>query len=392
MSIRLGDYLKENFGERWTHFRAAVAFIKRSGVRHIAPMLADFARTGQVEIIAGIDHEGTSFEGLRDLWSAVSPKGRIIVFHNRLPFTFHPKVYLFKSPAAADVLIGSGNLTEGGLFTNYEAGLRVFLDLSDSKQAAILQSIEQVLDTWADPFTGTASILDDTLLTRLAALNLVPSEAVTSPDPRDIDQHKKRTQFGHTVLPFAARAEPPAPPVPLPITDSVVSPSEIRGTTAAAGISQPNEFGVTGFVMTLQRTDVSVGQITARTSKRSPEIFIPLIARDAEPEFWGWPDDFVRSPRPPHPHSRANVRVRLLGMVISATIMTWPPKRDFRLRSAALRRAGKIGDLLRMEKVDRAADYEYDVEVISQGSSHHSMYLALCRHSVRNSEKRYGYY
>ena len=80
-SNRLGDYLKGNLSGRWTHFRAAVAFVKRSGTRHVAPALADFARTGHVEIIAGIDHRGTSAEGLQDLLEAVSPKGRVIVFH-----------------------------------------------------------------------------------------------------------------------------------------------------------------------------------------------------------------------------------------------------------------------------------------------------------------------
>ena len=110
-SNRLGDFLKDNLAGRWTHFRAAVAFVKRSGVRHVAPALTAFVRTGHAEIIAGIDHRGTSGEGLRDLLHAVSPRGRIIVFHNRLPFTFHPKAYLFKSPAAAEVLVGSGNLT-----------------------------------------------------------------------------------------------------------------------------------------------------------------------------------------------------------------------------------------------------------------------------------------
>lgn len=122
-SGRLGDYLKDNLRGEWTHFRAAVAFVKRSGVRHVAPGLVEFSRTGHVEIIAGIDHQGTSFEGLEELLGAVSPRGRVIVFHNRLPFTFHPKVYLFKSPATADVMIGSGNLTVGlpSVISVYEA-------------------------------------------------------------------------------------------------------------------------------------------------------------------------------------------------------------------------------------------------------------------------------
>lgn len=397
VSARLGDYLKSNFSEDWTHFRAAVAFIKRSGVQHVAPALAEFARTRHVEIIAGIDHQGTSLEGLKDLLGAVSPKGRIVVFHNRLPFTFHPKVYLFKSPIAADVMIGSGNLTEGGLFTNYEAGLRVILDVSDPMQAALLQSIEQVLDAWANPLAGTASVLDDNLLAQLAALNLVPSETVR--DSR-LGSNEDDGNADDTDLPFAPRTVPRAPSVLMPVGDSDIASYEIQNTEPVVGISQPNELGATGFVMTLQRTDVSVGQITAKASRRSPEIFIPLVARDAVPEFWGWPDDFVKSSRPPHPRSRANVRIRLLGEIVSATIMTWPPKRDFRVRSAALRRAGNVGlrragnvgDILRMEKVGLASGYDYDVEVIAQGTSRHSVYLARCRNTVRNSEKKYGYY
>ena len=391
-SGRLGDFLKDNLCGEWTHFRAAVAFVKRSGVRHVAPGLAEFARTGHVEIIAGIDHQGTSFEGLNDLLGAVSPRGRIIIFHNRLPFTFHPKIYLFKSPAAADVLIGSGNLTEGGLFTNYEAGLRVLLDLGDSRQAAFLQSMEQVLDTWADLSSGTAYVLDDTLLARLASLDLVPSETVNGSGSGGVEQGANKTRLGHSGSPFAARAEPRAPVIPPPVTDPVASSNEVRVASATAGTPQPHVSGVTGFVMTLQRTDVSVGQVTARASQRSPEVFIPLVARDAEPEFWGWPDAFVRSSRPPHPLSRTNVRMRLLDEVISVTIMTWPPKRDFRLRSSALRRAGNVGDVLRIEKVESPTDYEYDVEVIAEGTSRHSEILALCRHAVRNSQKRYGYY
>ena len=84
--------------------------------------------------------------------------------------------------------------------------------------------------------------------------------------------------------------------------------------------------------------------------------------------------------------------MRLLNEVISVTIMTWPPKRDFRLRSSALRRAGNVGDILRIEKVESPTDHEFDAEVIARGTSRHSETLALCRHAVRNSQKRYGYY
>lgn len=392
-SNRLGDYLKDGLSGSWTHFRAAVALVKRSGTRHVARALADFARAGHVEIIAGIDHQGTSVEGLQDLLEAVSPKGRVVIFHNRLPFTFHPKIYLFKSPIAAEVMIGSGNLTEGGLFTNYEAALRLSLDLSDPERAALLRSIEKILDTWADPATGTARVLDDALLVRLTALGLVPSEASTASEFGDVERDDDRTRSRRIDLLFATHAESRAPPFPNPATALAASLEESdRATTPSPPAPESPGLGVTGFVMTLQRTDVGVGQTTAGTTRRSSEIFIPLAARDAEPDFWNWPGGFTPDPRRSYKFDRHAVRMRLDGEIVSVNMMIWPVKRDFRLRSESLRSAGDAGDVLRMEKVDPTAGYEYDAEVIPPGTSRHLAYLARCRQSVRNSRKKDGYY
>ena len=307
---------------------------------------------------------------------AVSPSGRVIIFHNRLPFTFHPKVYLFKSSLAADIIIGSGNLTEGGLFTNYEASLRISLDLNNPKQGVILRSIEQVLDTWSDSSAGTAHVLDSSLLDQLAAAGLVPLEASMALDLADVEKDDERTRSSPDRSLFAARSEHRAPPVARQAPDA-------RPLIA---------FGALGFVMTLQRTDVGVGQATTGTSRRSPEIFIPLAARNANPDFWNWPSAFTPDPQRSGKLDRTGVRMRLGGEIVTVNMMTWPVKHDFRLRCEALRSAGNIGDILRMEKVDPSTGYEYYVEVIPEGTSQHPTYLTLCRNSVRNSMKRYGYY
>lgn len=119
-SDRLGEFLVRNLKSSWRELRVAVAFVKSSGTKHIFEDLSNFAQGAKVEIIAGIDHQGTSREGLKELLDAVRPHGKIVVFHNPVPSTFHPKLYLFRDDRKAEVLIGSGNLTEGGLFTNYE--------------------------------------------------------------------------------------------------------------------------------------------------------------------------------------------------------------------------------------------------------------------------------
>lgn len=369
---RLGDYLKANLSGSWTQFRAAVAFVKHSGTKHIASLLNAFAKENQVEIIVGIDHRGTSFEGLSDLMQAVAPHGRVIVFHNRLPYTFHPKIYLFKSDTAAEVVLGSGNLTEGGLFTNYEAAFRLSFDLTDSLEAVRLRSIESVLNAWADPTRGTAQVLDELLLDRLGTLGLVPKEALAAAEMRDAMASQP---IGETEPLFAAQTEQCAP------------------STPRAKEAHKPKTGTKGFVMTLQHVDVSVGQTATGTSRRSPEIFIPLAARDANPGFWQWPNAFTPDPSRRGKRDRSGVPMRLGGQIISVNMMTWPDKRDFRLRSEALRSAGSIGDILKMERVDALAhDFEYYVEIVPKGTTQFPVYRALCTEPVRNSNKLYGYY
>lgn len=388
---RLGDYLKDNLSKPWTDFRAAVAFVKRSGTRHISAPLSEFAGAGRVEFIVGIDHRGTSAEGLGDLLRAVSPRGRVIVFHNRLPITFHPKIYLFKSEIAADAIIGSGNLTEGGLFTNYEAACRLSLDLGVPRDAALLESIERVLDSWTDPSNGISHVLDDRFLALLTSMRVIPSEAVAAPDTGNLDLDEHESRSAPAEFPFRVRAEPRAPAVPThsaAMREVLSTPADrIQTASEHSRIADP-----AGFVMTLQQTDVGVGQASAGTSRRSPEIFIPLAARDANPDFWGWPHAFTEDTSKRGKLDREGVRMRLAGDIIVVNMMTWPDRHDFRLRSEALRSAGNIGDVLRIEKVGPAADYEYYVEIIPEETSQYPIYRSRCNRSVRNSRKKYGYY
>ena len=383
---RLGDYLNDNLLGPWTHFRAAVAFVKRSGTRHIERRLASFTQNHDAEIIVGIDHRGTSYEGLQSLLNSVSPTGRVIVFHNPTMRTFHPKIYLFKSAVAADIVVGSGNLTGGGLFANYEAGLRLRLDLANPDQAAILQAIEEALDRWSDQTAGTARLLGPTLLAQLTAMGLTPLESLVIPTlPGEVGGNRRALELNG--FPFTARTEPGAP--------RLRDQQQNAPATGATAMDQPMA-GLEpslGFVMTLQRTDVGVGQITLGTSRRSPEIFIPLAARNADARFWNWPDGFVDDVQNPGKRDRSGVRMRLGSTIINVNMMTWPAKHDFRLRNESLRKAGNIGDILRIERVtDPNAGCEYYVEVIPQGTTQYPVYLDLCREPVRNSLKRYGYY
>jgi hypothetical protein len=311
----------------------------------------------------------------------------VIIFNNPKGFTFHPKTYLFKTDEHADLLIGSGNLTEGGMFTNYEAGIRLRLDLSEKDDIAFLKSIEETLDRWADLKSGTARVLTYDFLSKLVARGLVPIEALSVPDSEDRATRNtgaktgadEESLFNGTSIPRAPSTGRPATVV------RSAQPTAARATTTRTVTRAGNR----GFVMVLQKTDVGVGQTTKGTSRRSPEVFIPLKARDADPDFWGWPARFIDSPTK---YDRPGVRMRLGTEIISVNIMGWKLKRDLRLRHERLRSAGSVGDILKMEKAPAGRGFEYDVQVVLQGTPMHPVYLARCTETVSNSRKTFGYY
>jgi hypothetical protein len=91
---RLGDLLTEHFeSQQWSSFRAAIAFAKRSGTKHITARLREFTKRGNVKLSLGIDQCGTSFEGATDLLSAIGNYGELWLFHNEISShpTFHPQ-------------------------------------------------------------------------------------------------------------------------------------------------------------------------------------------------------------------------------------------------------------------------------------------------------------
>ncbi len=399
---RLGEFLKRNLSSNWQQLRFAVAFVKRSGTKHIIGEISKFARNAEVEIIVGIDHQGTSVEGLQDLLGAVGDEGSVIVFHNRLPFTFHPKIYLFKGEQEAEVAIGSGNLTQGGLYTNYEIPVLHRLRLDEPAHREFLQSIERVLDEWADTTSGNSAILNQTLIEALVHDGSILEESAINAVQKPTAEHfsddraiQKGTRPNALASPFIAKPVSPAPRTEISVPalttirqaiNSDPDSSEQMFTLHSRGLKPMH------FVMTLQKTDVGTGQTTKGASKRSPEIFVPLSARDALPDFWDWPNAFREDAARTGKFGRTGVRIRLGTEVLQMNMMTWPIKHDFRLRAEALRSAGNVGDILHLEKVKEISSFDYYAEVIPPGTSQFDAYQALCNRKVRNSKKTFGYF
>lgn len=116
----------------------SVAFVTESGVDLIAAQIKGCA--SQVAVFAGIRNDITSKQGLARLHGlgvdlyAVDTGSRNVLFH--------PKLYIVRGKHRARLVIGSANLTLGGLNNNIEAGLLLDFDLTDSHDKAVVDGIE----------------------------------------------------------------------------------------------------------------------------------------------------------------------------------------------------------------------------------------------------------
>ena len=109
--------------------KALVAFITLRGLMKISDTLKNFVDTEnkQLHWIVGIDFITTpdSLILLRELVSGI-PRHSIRAFESPAGRLFHPKVYMFyRENGTGSILVGSNNLTPGGLIENYEVSVRL---------------------------------------------------------------------------------------------------------------------------------------------------------------------------------------------------------------------------------------------------------------------------
>ena len=108
----LVNFINEATKNGNTELKIAVAWAKRSGLGRIWDALQDFRNAGgHITLIVGVSEGGASKEGL-ELAAQIADESYI--FHDPQR-TFHPKVYFASSHDTNSLLVGSSNLTAGGL-------------------------------------------------------------------------------------------------------------------------------------------------------------------------------------------------------------------------------------------------------------------------------------
>lgn len=142
----------------------AVAFLKNSGVKVIQKSLENSLNNGgSFELIAGLDFKTTDPYAMKFFIDLKQQNANVHFFcygdkkDNKTNIVFHPKIYLFKNHKETTSIVGSTNLTRGGLLSNFEVNT-IFTEknpLYYSQLQAIYNSVK---------FTDSLFIPDDEYL------------------------------------------------------------------------------------------------------------------------------------------------------------------------------------------------------------------------------------
>jgi HKD family nuclease len=158
-----------------------VAFVTEAGVELLGTQIKGCA--ARVTVFAGIRNDLTSRQGLGRLHTlgvklyAVDTGSRNILFH--------PKLYLVRGHSRARLVIGSANLTVGGLNNNIEAGIAFDLDLADTTDKAVVDAIEARFDVLPKEYPNhVLKVVSDAMLDDMRASGrLVDEMAIPPPHP-----------------------------------------------------------------------------------------------------------------------------------------------------------------------------------------------------------------
>ena len=136
MQVRVLDNLSETMSSalipevaRSSDVRFAVAFMSAGGLALLHDSIAVALQSGaHAEFVVGMDMRSTDPEAVIALHELSKKKSGLELYCYASPSAsaiYHPKMYLLRAGDEAAAIIGSSNLTEGGLRRNVEVNLLV---------------------------------------------------------------------------------------------------------------------------------------------------------------------------------------------------------------------------------------------------------------------------
>jgi hypothetical protein len=376
---RVGDVIDGAIADHGLplEFVMVSAFASLRTVLRFRPRVAEIkASGGAVRLVLGVDLGGTSKEVLQEVASWEVP---VTIVKNRMfGVTFHPKLYVLRWPTRAEIIVGSNNLTDGGLYRNYEASSRTVYALPD-EQAALDKALSE-LKRFLQPIGPIAAALTPAYLSTLLALPEIPPEAVARRTRAEgIPRRPPSSVFGYESIPQAPKAPgwklPSAPTTPLPVQEPT-------------------------------KTDSLAIQVRAHPNG---EIFLSVTAALQNPSFFNWPFTGKTTPKktgnPSYPQIIPDPVVDIVvygaaqapQMTLSGySLNTVYYKKKSEIRVTASPLVGVLTDnsimiIRRSEAVDR----DYDIVIHLPESPNYKPWLDACDQTMPGGGKqprRFGWF
>lgn len=183
-------------------FLGGVAFARVSGVEAIAPALG--ALGARARLFVGIRNDITSLQALERLLS-LGVRTFVADTGTRARI-FHPKVFVSEYEGYARLLLGSANLTNGGLFDNIEAGVLVRLDFSRPEDKKISADAVAALSSLPTRFPDHVfEVTSPSAIAALVSEGRLADERVAPPVPRRTASGGRRDSLRPIPLPIHRR-------------------------------------------------------------------------------------------------------------------------------------------------------------------------------------------
>lgn len=382
---RLLNHIRASLGERkFSEFRLAVAYAKSRPLAKLSPDLQKWTNAGKTaRAIIGLNQRGTSRQALE---VALGLFNEVYVCFPGSAATFHPKLYLFSGATAATCFFGSHNLTVGGLETNYEAGIRVDLDLpTDSRE---LSDALKCWDTLLPASCVSTRRLDAMLLEKLITADLLLDESVPKARSTDTPAAKKAMVAGAKLFPTVF----PAPPLPMSPADKVqVLRGSLQTRTPRKAAPTISSITLPGAV---EASAASFGKelVIQIAPHHNGEIFLSKLALNQNPGFFGFPFTGRTTPKRA---GNASYPQRVPDPVVDVTVFDstgalvlarpqfelntvfYERKTDIRVTvSPDILRVIEQFSILHMRSGDQKCDYYFNV--YNPGSARYNALLAVC--------------
>ena len=195
--------------------RVMVAFANYGGVSGLADEISH-SNMKDKSIIVGIDNKITTIEALQKIID-LGFDGK--VYHTSGGDIFHPKFYLFENDNEFTLIIGSNNMTTGGMALNDECAILVEGTKDENIYHDADKTFNRVWNTIEDPERPIIMPLTDEIIDRLYVQEYILSE-------RDIIES---TISSDNVDPFGTnpRKEFPSGFMPQKIEDSLIEEIEL---------------------------------------------------------------------------------------------------------------------------------------------------------------------